>query len=64
MSSGPGSGVPVTAVCHSALVGSRLRTFLQACTAWNQLTERDSDANGMLTAKTSLQPEPSSTQGA
>ena len=31
--SGPGSGVPITAACHSALVGSRLRAFSHAACA-------------------------------
>src|SRR5262249_14978722 len=33
--SGPGSGVPSTAACHSAFDGSRLRAFLPAACAWN-----------------------------
>ena len=35
--SSPMSGVPATAICHSALVGSRLPTFAQACCAWNHV---------------------------
>ncbi|MGH6630333.1 MAG: hypothetical protein ACREB3_11440, partial [Burkholderiales bacterium] len=35
--SGPGSGVPATAICHSALVGRRLPALAQACWAWNQV---------------------------
>ena len=31
--SGPGSGVPVTAACHSAFDGSRLRAFSHAACA-------------------------------
>src|SRR3954451_25347833 len=29
------SGVPATAICHSALVGSRLPELASACWAWN-----------------------------
>jgi hypothetical protein len=36
-SSGPGSGVPLTAACHSALDGKRLREFVHAACAWNQV---------------------------
>src|SRR3954453_1162615 len=31
------SGVPATAICHSALVGSRLPELASACWAWNQV---------------------------
>jgi hypothetical protein len=33
-SSGPGSGVPRAAACHSALVGKRLPAFRAAATSW------------------------------
>src|SRR5262245_64842954 len=36
-SSDPGSGVPTTAACHSALVGSRLRALLHAVLAGNHV---------------------------
>jgi hypothetical protein len=48
--SGPGSGVPATAACHSAFDGSRLREFLQACCAWNQVMNADGVTPGRLTA--------------
>src|SRR3954470_24748773 len=31
------SGVPATAICHSALVGSRLPELASACWAWSQV---------------------------
>jgi len=49
-SSGPASGVPATAACHSAFVGSRLRAFLHACYAWNQVMFADGSTPGRLTA--------------
>src|SRR5262245_39555165 len=36
-SSGPGSGVPFTPTCHSALVGSRLPELAHASCAWNHV---------------------------
>jgi len=37
----PGSGVPITAACHSAFDGSRLRAFSHAACAWNQVVRED-----------------------
>jgi hypothetical protein len=34
------SGVSATAICHSALVGSRLPELASACWAWNQVMLR------------------------
>src|SRR5262245_36072923 len=48
--SGPGSGVPMTAACHSAFDGSRLRAFLHAACAWNQVANPDGSTPGRLTA--------------
>ena len=48
--SGPGSGVPTTAACHSAFDGSRLRAFLHATCAWNQVMFADGFTPGRLTA--------------
>ena len=48
--SGPGSGVPATAACHSALDGSRLPAFLHACCAWNHVMYADGVTPGRLTA--------------
>src|SRR5262245_10826349 len=48
--SGPGSGVPATAACHSAFDGSRLRAFLQAACAWNHVMFADGCTAGRLTA--------------
>ena len=48
--SGPGSGVPVTAACHSAFDGSRLRAFLHAACAWNHVMFADGVTPGRLTA--------------
>jgi len=60
----PGSGVPKAASCHSALVGSRLREFPQAASAWNQVIWRAGSTPAMLTAYTlSLQPLPFPRQG-
>ena len=39
--SAPGSGVPITAACHSAFEGSRLRAFSHAACAWNQVSDAD-----------------------
>src|SRR5262245_34184184 len=39
--SGPGSGVPFAATCHSALVGSRLPALAQASSAWNHVTNAE-----------------------
>src|SRR5262249_33946706 len=64
-SSGPGSGVPATATCHSAFVGSRLPAFVQACCAWNHVAQPDGRMPGKLTAKTSSTHDwPSSVHGA
>ena len=49
-SSEPGSGVPATAACHSAFEGSRLRAFLHAAWAWNQVAYADGSTPGRLTA--------------
>ena len=49
-SSGPGSGVPTTAACHSALDGRRLPEFVQACCAWNQVIHADGVTPSTLTA--------------
>src|SRR5262245_27221209 len=46
----PGSGLPAAAACHSAFVGSRLREFLQACCAWNQVIHPDGMTPGRLAA--------------
>src|SRR5919109_3985142 len=35
---GAPSGVPATAICHSAFNGSRLPELASACWAWNQVT--------------------------
>ena len=40
-SSGPESGVPFAATCHSALVGSRLPALAHASAAWNHVTNAD-----------------------
>src|SRR5436190_8513275 len=51
--SAPGSGVPITAACHSAFEGSRLRAFSHAACAWNHVTFADGRTPGRLAAKTS-----------
>ena len=48
--SGPGSGVPATAACHSAFDGRRLRAFSQAACAWNQVRFADGVTPERLTA--------------
>src|SRR5262249_55299220 len=48
--SGPGSGDPLAATCHSALVGSRLAELAHASNAWNQLMWADGITTGRLTA--------------
>ena len=48
--SGPGSGVPATAACHSAFDGSRLPAFVHACCAWNHVMNADGVTPGRLTA--------------
>ena len=48
--SGPGSGVPATAACHSAFDGSRLRAFSHAACAWNQVICADGVTPARLTA--------------
>src|SRR5262249_3556438 len=48
--SGPGSGVPTTAACHSALEGRRLPEFVHACCAWNQVIHADGVTPSTLTA--------------
>jgi hypothetical protein len=48
--SGPGSGVPATAACHSALDGSRLPAFVHAGCAWNHVMFADGVTPGRLTA--------------
>jgi hypothetical protein len=45
-SSGPGSGVPATAACHSAFVGRRLAAFVHACCAWNQAMKAEGSPPG------------------
>ena len=63
--SGPGSGVPITADCHSAFDGSRLRALRHAACAWNQVMWVDGVTPGRLTAKmSSAQFWPLSSQGA
>src|SRR5262249_42086809 len=52
--SGPGSGVPATAACHSAFDGSRLRAFLHAASAWNPVMFPAGGPPGRLPAKMSL----------
>ena len=46
----PGSGEPVTAICHSALLGSRLPALAQAMLAWYQVMYADGTTPGRLTA--------------
>src|SRR5882724_4203425 len=48
--SGPGSGVPATANCHSAFDGSRLRELPHACCAWNHVTHAVGCTPGIDTA--------------
>src|SRR5262249_50950649 len=48
--SGPGSGVPTPAACHSALDGRRLPEFVHACCAWNQVIHADGVTPSTLTA--------------
>ncbi len=48
--SGPGFGVPVTAACHSAFDGNRLRAFSQATCAWNQVRFAEGVTPARLTA--------------
>ena len=48
--SGPGSGVPATAACHSALDGRRLPEFAHACCAWNHVMNPDGVTPGRLSA--------------
>ena len=48
--SGPGSGVPATAACHSAFDGSRLPAFVHAACAWNHVMNADGITPGRLTA--------------
>jgi hypothetical protein len=52
-SSDPGSGVPVTAACHSAFDGSRLPELSHAACAWNHVMLADGCTPGRLTAKMS-----------
>jgi hypothetical protein len=40
-SSGPGSGVPATAACHSAFDGKRLPALSHAACAWNHVMLAD-----------------------
>src|SRR5262245_52543777 len=49
-SSGPGSGVPFAATCHSALVGSRLPALAHASCAWNHVMNAEVSTDGRLTA--------------
>src|SRR5215470_15215009 len=49
-SSGPGSGVPFAATCHSAFVGSRLPALAHASCAWNQVMYAEGRTAGRLTA--------------
>jgi hypothetical protein len=44
--SGPRSGVPITAACHSAFDGSRLRAFSHAACAWNHVMFADGSTAG------------------
>jgi hypothetical protein len=48
--SGPGSGVPTTAPCHSAFDGRRFAAFSHATCAWNHVTCADGVAPARLTA--------------
>src|SRR5690606_21045488 len=48
--SGPGSGVPVTATCHSTFDGRRFAALLQAACAWNQVICDDGVTPGRLAA--------------
>jgi hypothetical protein len=48
--SGPGSGVPATAACHSPFDGSLLREFLHAACAWNHVIFADGVTASRLTA--------------
>jgi hypothetical protein len=48
--SGPGSGVPITAACHSAFDGSPLRAFSHAACAWDQAMNPAGVTPGRLTA--------------
>src|SRR5262245_19772603 len=52
--SGPESGVPFAATCHSALVGSRLPALAHASSAWNHVMNAEGSTDGRLTAKMSL----------
>src|SRR5262245_8996909 len=45
------SGVPAAAACHSSFRSSRLPTFRQACSAWNQVMFADGVTPGAETAK-------------
>src|SRR5262245_54815721 len=49
-SSGPGSGVPFAATCHSALFGSRLPALAHASCAWNHVMYAEGRTDGRLTA--------------
>jgi hypothetical protein len=63
--SGPGSGVPITAACHFAFDGSRLRAFWHAASAWTQVMYVDGVTAGRHTAKmSSVQFCPLSAHGA
>ncbi len=48
--SGPGSGVPATAACHSAFDGNRLRAFSHAACASNHVAYADGVTPAKLTA--------------
>src|SRR5262245_13405168 len=45
------SGVPAAAACHSSFRSSRLPTFRQACSAWNQVMFAEGVTPGADTAK-------------